>query len=303
MTNNKPVLAILAAGMGSRYGGLKQIDPVGPNGELIIDYSLYDAKQAGFSKVVFLIKEEMQEIFEDKIGKRTRNMMDVEYVYQSINDIPEGANVPEGRLKPWGTGHAVYSLRNTIDAPFGVINADDFYGRETYQKLYEFLITAHDQDKYHYCMVGFDLQNTLTESGAVSRGVCEILEDGNLSSVTERLKITKQEGDVVYEEDGNLIKLPSEATASLNVWGFTPSFFGELKRGLTEFLANIEGDPIKREYYLPFAVDHLIKLGKAEVKVLKTKEKWYGVTYKEDKERVREAFFEMAKAGLYPPLK
>lgn len=303
MANKKPVLAILAAGMGSRYGGLKQIDPIGPNGELIIDYSLFDAKQAGFEEVIFLIKEEMHDIFEEMIGKRTRNMLEVKYVYQSVNDIPEGTTLPEGRVKPFGTGHAVYSLRHAIDGPFGVINADDFYGRESYQKLYQFLTTACDKEKYDYCMVGFLLRNTLTESGAVSRGVCETAGDGTLVGVTERVKITKQQGDVVYKEGDKRIKLLPDATASLNVWGFTPSFFGELGRGFYEFMTDGNGDLLKKEYFLPSAVDKLIKLGKAEVKVLKTSEKWYGVTYKEDKERVQEALSMMAKAGVYPPLK
>ncbi len=303
MAESKPTLAILAAGMGSRYGGLKQLDPVGPNGELIIDYSLYDAKQAGFSRVVFLIKEEMHELFEEMIGRRARNLMDVGYVYQSVADIPEGTVLPEGREKPWGTGHAVYALRHAIDGPFGVINADDFYGRETYRQLFRFLSNACDGEKYDYCMVGFELKNTLTASGAVSRGVCDVSPDGTLLKVTERLKITRENEAVVYEEGGARIPISPDSIASLNVWGFTPSFFDELKRGFCAFMAEKGGDPLKREYFLPSAVDDLIQKGKAEVRVLKTAEKWYGVTYKEDKKRVGDALAAMAKAGVYPRLK
>ncbi|MDP4109342.1 MAG: nucleotidyltransferase [Bacillota bacterium] len=302
MTEKEPVLAILAAGLGSRYGGLKQVDPIGPNGELIIDYSLYDAKQAGFSRAVFVIKKENESLFEEKIGRRARRLMDVSYAYQDIDDIPQGASVPEGRVKPWGTGHAVYSLRNHISGPFGVINADDFYGRETYFMLYRFLRDACDRGKYDYCMVGFDLSNTLTENGGVSRGVCEVSDEGMLRSVTEMLKIESRGGGVFCEENGKEIELSPHSIASLNVWGFTPSFLRELETGFSKFVSEQNGDPLKREYYLPSAVDALIKNGKAGVKVLKSSEKWYGVTYKDDRERVKSALAAMQAEGKYPPL-
>ena len=302
MEQKEPVLTILAAGMGSRYGGLKQIDPIGPNGEIILDYSLYDAKQAGFQKVVFIIKEELQDIFEEKIGARARRLMDVSYVYQKLNDLPAGVSVPEGRVKPWGTGHAVYGLRQAVSAPFGVINADDFYGRDTFCKLYAFLSSVQDDAISHYCMVGFELQNTLTDNGTVSRGVCQVSDHQMLQHVVERTNISSDENGVYCIEEGKRLSLPADAVASLNVWGFTPSLFPELERGLRQFFAISSGDPLKREFYLPAAVDELIQLKKADVYVQRSVEKWYGVTYREDKETVRAALTKMHSAGLYPKL-
>lgn len=295
-------LVIMAAGMGSRYGGLKQIDPVGPNGEIIMEYSIYDAIRAGFGKVVFIIKKEIEDLFRDVIGKKIEKLIDVEYVYQCTDNLPEGFSVPEGRIKPWGTGHAVLSARNAVKTPFAVINADDFYGAETYRLLNDFLSVNKDlQDKYKYCMVGFVLENTLTENGHVARGVCNVDGNGNLAGIQERTKIMKFGTETKYtEDDHNWIVLPKGSVVSMNTWGFTQSIFNELEKGFPVFLENSKNNIIKAEYFLPSVVDDLIKSQKADVKVLSTTDKWYGVTYQEDKPNVKKSIGDMIKSQKYP---
>lgn len=299
----KPTLLVLAAGMGSRYGGLKQIDPLGPNGEIIIDYSLHDARLAGFEKVVFVIKEELKDLFEEKIGARTREKMEVAYAFQSVDRLPAGFTAPEGRVKPWGTSHAVLCARDVIDGPFGVINADDFYGRETYRLLYDFLASQKSVQPLPLCMVGYILKNTLTENGTVSRGVCET-ENGFLKTVTERTKIRKAPCGAEYTEDGvNFLPLDPQSTVSMNVWGFAPEMFEHLEKGFAEFLSSPMADPLKAEYYLPFSVDQLIRKKAAQVSVLRTGSEWFGVTYPEDKSMVKAALQKAYAEGLYPSLR
>ena len=301
---NKPVLVIMAAGMGSRYGGLKQLDPVDNDGHIIMDFSMYDAKRAGFEKVVFIIKHEIEEEFKEHVGKRMEKYMDVAYAYQNIDNIPEGYEVPEGRVKPWGTAHAVYSCMDEIDGPFAVINADDYYGVEAFKLIYDYLSTHADDDKYRYTMVGYHLANTVTDNGYVSRGVCETNENGELVSVTERTRIEKYNGGVAYtEDDGNTwVQVPDDTTVSMNMWGLTPEFVGLLEEGFVEFFENIKGDEakeLKGEYLLPIYIDELLKKGKVSVKLLETQDKWFGVTYKEDKPVVVESFAKLIADGVY----
>ena len=288
---NKPVLVIMAAGMGSRYGGLKQLDPVDNDGHIIMDFSMYDAKRAGFEKVVFIIKHEIEEEFKEHVGKRMEKYMDVAYAYQNIDNIPEGYEVPEGRVKPWGTAHAVYSCMDEIDGPFAVINADDYYGVEAFKLIYDYLSTHADDDKYRYTMVGYHLANTVTDNGYVSRGVCETNENGELVSVTERTRIEKYNGGVAYtEDDGNTwVQVPDDTTVSMNMWGFTKSILEEIKAGFPAFLdKGLQENPMKCEYFLPTVVSNLLAEDKATVSVLKSADKWYGVTYKEDKKEQEE---------------
>ncbi len=300
--NREPILLVLAAGMGSRYGGLKQIDPVGPNGEIIIDYSLYDATQAGFKKVVFVIKEENRADF-DRILARAAKHIKIEYAYQQLDDIPEGCVLPEGRVKPWGTGHAVLAAESKIDAPFAVINSDDFYGRESFAEIYKFLKTAgHYEGKEKYAMVGFLLKNTLTENGFVSRGVCEV-ENGHLKGIVERTRIEKRDGGIAFSEDDGQSwqSMPGETIVSMNHWGFTTSIFESLHRDFKRlFEEAVPRNPLKTELFLPFVVDAMLKEGKIDVKVLSSTDKWYGVTYAEDKKTVKAALKEMMQNGVYP---
>lgn len=300
--NNKTTLVIMAAGMGSRYGGLKQIDPVGPNGEIIMEYSIYDAIKAGFSKVVFIIKKEIEETFREVIGRKIEGVIDVEYVYQNIDNLPAGFSVPDGRVKPWGTGHAVLSARNAVNTPFAVINADDFYGAETYKLLNNFLSTnSVSADKYKYCMVGFILENTLTENGHVARGVCNVNAAGNLVDIKERTKIMKFGDETRYTEDEQKwITIPKGNIVSMNTWGFNTSLFNELEEQFPIFLENSKSNILKAEFFLPTVVDNLIKTGKADVKVLSTSDKWYGVTYQEDKPVVKKSIGDMVAEGKYP---
>ena len=296
---NKATLVIMAAGMGSRYGGLKQIDPVGPNGEIIIDYSIFDAVKAGFSKVVFIIKKENEEIFRRMVGNKVEKIVDVDYAFQSVDDIPGGNTY--GREKPWGTGHAVLCAEPFVKTPFAVINADDFYGRSAFEGLYKFLSEAEDTDKYNYAMMGFILENTLTDNGTVARGVCEVDSFGYLKDIRELTKIKGFGDETKYEnENDEWITLPKGAPVSMNTWGFTTSLFNELKAGLPKFLSESQDNILKAEYFLPSVVDSLIKSDKAQVKVLKCPEKWYGVTYKEDKPVVQNAIKDMIKFGKYP---
>lgn len=299
----KPVLVIMAAGMGSRYGGLKQIDPVDENGHIIIDFSIYDAKLAGFEKLVFIIKKENETVFREIIGNRVAEKIQVEYVFQDLCNLPEGYSVPEGREKPWGTGHAVLSCLSAVDGPFAVINADDYYGREAFRVIYDFLVSHQDDDKYQYAMVGYYLKNTLTENGHVARGVCVVNAEGKLTGITERTRIEKQADGPAYTEDGGKtwVELPEDTIVSMNMWGFTASLLGELKERFANFLErNLAKNPLKCEYFLPFVVDELLKENKAEVTVLKSADRWYGVTYKEDKPVVENAVKALKEAGLYP---
>lgn len=295
-------LIIMAAGMGSRYGGNKQIDPIGPNGEIILEYSIYDALKAGFDKVVCIINRNIEKDFRDNIGHRIEKLVDTAYVYQSVYDVPEGFAVPEERIKPWGTGHAVLLCKNAVDTPFAVINADDFYGSASFRVLGDYLGTMADtENQYHFCMVGFRLEKTLTENGHVSRGVCSVTPDGYLAGIQERTKIQRFGTEAKYTEDGeNWVAIPLGSTVSMNMWGFTPSLFGELEAGFHRFLENCRENAAKAEFYLPSAVDSLISAGKAKVKVLTTNDWWYGVTYKEDKPVVIEAIRKMHEQGLYP---
>ena len=299
----KPILVVMAAGMGSRYGGLKQIDPVGKNGEIIMDFSIYDALKAGFSKVIFIIKEELLDDFKSVVGDRVSKYIPVEYVFQKLTDLPEGFTVPEGRVKPWGTGHAVLTAREKIDAPFVVINADDFYGGEAFKKIGEFLEnTEADGDKAHWAMVGYHLKNTLTENGHVARGVC-VEKDGVLDTVVERTRIEKREDGPAFTEDGGetWTALDPDAIVSMNLWGFTPDFVDELKKGFENFLKNTMPEkPLTAEYFLPFEVNDQIRAGHADVRVLRSADKWYGVTYKEDKPVVMQALADMMTDGTYP---
>lgn len=294
-----PVLVVMAAGMGSRYGGLKQIDPVGPNGQIIMHYSIYDAWKAGFRRVVFIIKEELLDAFRERIGNAAEKLMQVDYVFQSPDKLPEGCTMPEGRTKPLGTGHAIYCVRGVVSEPFAVINADDFYGAQAFQCLYDYLKDAQDDDKYRYCMVGYRVENTLTENGTVSRGICEADENGYLADIVERTAISRDANGVISDPEAGEI---AEGTlVSMNMWGFTPSFLDELETGLRTFMTDeLPKNPAKGEYYLPFAVDHLIQSGQATAKVLQTSAQWYGVTYKEDKPVVVDALRRMTEAGLYP---
>ena len=299
----KPVLVIMAAGLGSRYGGLKQIDPVDQDGHIIIDFSLFDAKRAGFDTVVFVIKKENEDIFKNTIGKRIENIMHVHYAFQQIDDLPEGYQVPDGRYKPWGTAHALYCCRQWIHGPFAVINADDYYGQEAFQLIHDFLVNTKNGEKYQYAMVGYLLKNTLTENGHVARGVCETDAHQKLTAITERTRIERRPEGPAYTEDDGVTwhALPEDAPVSMNLWGFSESILKELKDRFPKFLKeSIPENPLKCEYFLPFVVDELIREGKAEVTVLKSHDRWHGVTYKEDKPVVMKAMQDLKDAGKYP---
>ena len=301
---SKPVLVVMAAGMGSRYGGLKQIDPIDKAGHIIIDFSIYDAVKAGFEKVVFIIKKENEEDFRAAIGDRLSKQIEVAYVFQDLHNLPEGYEVPEGRVKPWGTGHAVLSCIDEIDGPFAVINADDYYGSHAFKMAYDFLSENTDtEDTNQYMMVGYKLENTLTDNGHVARGVCVTDENGHLQTINERTRIEKKDGGAAYtEDDGETwTMLPEGSTVSMNMWGFSASILKELKDRFAKFLdENVEKNPLKCEYFLPFVVDELLGEKKATVKVLKSMDKWYGVTYKEDKPVVVAAIQKLKDDGLYP---
>lgn len=299
----KPVLVIMAAGMGSRYGGLKQIDPIDEQGHIIMDFSIFDAKRAGFKKVVFIIKKENEADFKEAIGKRIEKVMEVEYVFQDVHNIPAGFAVPEGRVKPWGTAHAVLSAIDVIDGPFAVINADDYYGKDAFQKIYDYLSTHKDDEKYRYTMVGYELGNTLTENGHVSRGICSLNENNELVSVVERTHIEKKGDGAVYTEDegASWHSLTVDSVVSMNMWGFGASFLQEVKQGFVSFLEeNLVNNPMKCEYYLPTVVSNLLADNRATVAVLTSADRWYGVTYKEDKPVVVAAIKNLKESGLYP---
>ena len=299
----KPVLVIMAAGMGGRYGGLKQIDPIDEQGHIIMDFSIYDALAAGFEKVVFIIKKANEEAFKECIGNRMSDKIKVEYVYQELEKLPEGFSVPEGREKPFGTGHAILCCKDVLDGPFAVINADDYYGKHAYQAIYDYLTSHQDDEKYRYAMIGYYLKNTLTENGHVARGVCRTDSEGFLTGIDERTHIEKQGEKAVFTEDDGQTwtEVSMDSTVSMNMWGFSKSILQELEDGFVEFLKNdLPANPKKAEYFLPFAVDDLLAQGKASVQVLNSQDKWYGVTYKEDKEMVVNAISRLKKEGLYP---
>lgn len=299
----KPVLVIMAAGMGSRYGGLKQIDPVDKEGHIIMDFSIYDARKAGFEKVIFIIKKENEKDFKEAVGKRIEKVMDTAYVYQELDNIPEGFEIPEGRVKPWGTAHAILCAAGEIDSPFAVINADDYYGRSAFEKIYQYLTTHEDDDKYRYTMVGYRLKNTVTDNGYVARGVCELNDRNELVSVTERTRIEKRDGGIAYSEDGGSTwtGIDGDVLVSMNMWGFTESILDEICAGFPAFLEKgLAENPLKCEYFLPSVVSSLLSSSKAAVSVLESEDKWYGVTYKEDKPAVTAAVQAMKESGLYP---
>ena len=299
----KPILVVMAAGMGSRYGGLKQMDPVGPNGEFIIDYSLYDAHRAGFETVVFIIKPDIEEAFRETVGQRASAAMEVRYAFQTVDLLPEGYTVPEGRVKPWGTGHAILSASGVIDAPFAVINADDYYGVEAFRSIYQYLSQAREEKGVgDYCMVGYLLKNTVTEHGSVSRGVCQQDAAGHLTDITEHTQIEQRpEGICSVLDSGEEIVLPGDTVVSMNLWGFTTGFLTEAQARFTSFLDDaLKTNPIKGEYYLPAVVSQLLEEGRAHVKMLTSTEKWYGVTYQADRPAIVEALAEKTEQGLYP---
>lgn len=299
----KPALVILAAGMGSRYGGLKQIDPIDKHGNKIIDFSIYDAIRAGFKKVVFIIKRENEQDFRSCIGDTVSKYVDVEYVFQELTNVPEGFVIPEGRVKPWGTAHAIACCKDVIHGPFAVINSDDYYGQSAFQTLYDFLTTHEDDNKYRYAMVGYELGNTLTDNGYVARGCCITDQNGFLVNIAERTHIMKMNGGAAYTEDEGktYVPVPLETLVSMNMWGFTPSIMQELELALDRFFANeVAENPLKSECFLPIEVDKLLQAGKATVEVLSSKDKWFGVTYKEDKPFVVESIQNLKDQGVYP---
>ena len=300
----EPVLVIMAAGMGSRYGGLKQIDPVDENGNIIVHYSLYDAYRAGFRTAVFIIKPELEETFKEVIGEDVTKKMNILYVHQISTDLPEGYTVPEGRTKPWGTAHAALAARNVVDGPFAIINADDYYGVDAFKTIYDYLCShPDDPDCYEYVMVGYLLKNTVTEHGTVARGVCESTPDGYLANVTERTKIEKGVACPRFTEDDGATwtDLPADTIVSMNMWGFHKSYLEEAWKRFPAFLDNaIRTNPMKGEYFLPAVVSQLLEEKRARVRLLSSHDKWYGVTYKEDKPVVVAALAAMREQGLYP---
>ncbi len=299
----KTALVIMAAGIGSRFGkGIKQLAPVGPKGEIIMDYSVRDALEAGFNKVVFIIRKDLEEEFRRVIGERIEKITEVAYAFQDMEDLPEGFAKPADRTKPWGTGHAVLAARDVLTEPFAVINADDYYGKEAYVKVHDYLVQEHAEDELlHICMAGFRLGNTLSDNGSVTRGVCHIT-DGKLTGVTETHNIYKTaDGAEERDGDGNFVqKLDVKNLVSMNMWGLTPAFMETLRKGFVEFLGNIPAGDIKKEYLLPEMIDRLIQDGKAQVEVLETKDEWFGVTYQEDQASVQAAFRALTEAGVYP---
>lgn len=295
----KPTLLILAAGIGSRYGGLKQLDRIGPSGETIVDYSVYDALQAGFGKVVFIIKEAIEKDFREAFFEKLKDHVAIEYVMQEIRKVPAGIEVPASRQKPWGTGHAILMADGVIDGPFAVINSDDFYGRGAYQTLADFYTKAHTGNGDEYCMVGYRVSNTLSEFGAVSRGVCRADAKGFLVDVVERTQIERRMNGIRFIENEKEFPLEDDTVVSMNFWGFTPSFFGHLRRGFDAFIRENVNEP-KAEYYIPTEVNHLIKSNLAAVRVLPCAEKWFGMTYREDRELVVKNIRALVKNGTYP---
>lgn len=297
-------LVIMAAGIGSRFGGgIKQLEPVGPGGEIIMDYSIHDALEAGFNRIIFVIRHDLEKDFKEVIGDRIEKIAPVSYAYQELDDLPEGFTAPADRKKPWGTGQAILSIRDLIREPFLVINADDYYGKEAFQKIHEYMVNRMDEHApvYDICMGGFILANTLSENGGVTRGVCEMGDGDILEHVTETYNIEKTpEGMRATDKAGNPVTVREDQHVSMNMWGLTPDFVKELEGGFREFLAGIPEGDVKSEYLLPMVIDQLIQAGRARVTVLETKDHWFGVTYKEDKESVVESIRELIRQGVYP---
>ncbi len=299
-------LVIMAAGIGSRFGGgIKQLAPVGLNGEIIMDYSIHDAIEAGFNKIVFIIRKDIKDAFKEAIGDRIEKIcrdLDVEiaYAYQELNELPEGVELPAGRTKPWGTGQAVLACKEVLHEPFAVINADDYYGKEAFVKLHDFLVGYAPEKANQFCMAGFILKNTLSENGAVTRGICETNEEGYLTAVHETSNIVKTPEGAAVDNDGQLTSINAESYASMNMWGLTPEFMQTLEDGFKEFFVNMgDKDILKAEYLLPIYIDELLQTGRVSVKVLDTNDKWFGVTYKEDKGYVVRSFAKLIEDGVY----
>lgn len=296
-------LVIMAAGIGSRFGGgIKQLEPVGPGGEIIMDYSIHDALEAGFNKIIFIIRKDLEQDFKEIIGNRIEKAAPVEYVFQELKDLPEGYQVPEGRTKPWGTGQAVLSIKGLVNEPFLVINADDYYGKEVFRKIHDYMVNEMDENAavYDICMGGFILENTLSENGAVTRGVCQVSKEGYLTGVRETYDIQKK-GDKIEanDEKGNPVSVKADQHVSMNMWGLPPKFLDELEQGFPEFLDSIKDGNLKAEYLLPDIIDRLIQSGRGCVRVLETRDKWFGVTYKEDKEAVVASIRKLIADGVY----
>lgn len=297
----KTSLVIMAAGIGSRFGGgIKQLEPVGPNGEIIMDYSIHDAIQAGFNKIIFIIRKDIEADFREVIGNRIEEIgkklgVSIEYAFQALDSLPEGIEVPEGRTKPWGTGQAVLSCKGLIQEPFAVINADDYYGKEAFAKIHEYLLTYTPEKSNEFCMAGFILRNTLSENGGVTRGICKVDENGYLTDVVETSNIMKTENGASVED----APIDADSYVSMNMWGLTPEFIHVLERGFVEFFEGIEGNEMKAEYLLPIYIGQLLRDNKVSVKVLETTDKWFGVTYKEDKASVVESFKKLIVDGVY----
>ena len=305
--SKKPVLVVMAAGLGSRFGGLKQLTPVTDQGDLIIDFSIHDAVTAGFESVIFIIKRETEELFREKIGTHLADKIKVQYAYQDLEDLPSGYSVPEGRQKPFGTGHAVLACRDLIDSPFVVINADDYYGRHAFELIYNYLITTQENDisPAHYAMVSYRLDKTVTEHGHVARGICTVDENGMLSDIVERTRIEKHGKQIEFSEDNGATwnDLQDNTQVSMNFWGFQPDMITALQDSFTEFLQGpLAKDPLKAEYFLPGVVDQLLKRSAAQVKVLASPDSWYGVTYQEDRQAVSTALSGLKNSGQYPGL-
>lgn len=297
----KTSLVIMAAGIGSRFGkGIKQLEPLGPSGELIMDYSIHDAMEAGFNKVVFIIRREMEDYFREVIGDRISERIEVAYAYQELDNLPAGFE-PGERTKPWGTGQAVLACKGIVNEPFIVINADDYYGKEAFKKIYTFLTTEQEKTaQFNFCMAGFKLKNTLSDNGGVTRGLCATDENGALCRVDETKNIEKIDGRPAIVTDGTPAFIDPDTLCSMNMWGITPDFFDYLEKGFVEFLSSLEKDDIKTEYLLPIIVDSMLKKGEVTVKVLDTDDKWFGVTYQEDKDSVKDALKVLVAEGVYP---
>ena len=297
-------LVVMAAGIGSRFGGgIKQLEPVGPNGEIIMDYAIHDAKEAGFNKVVFIIRKDLEKDFKEIIGNRISKVIDIDYAFQELDNLPDGFSVPEGRKKPFGTGQAVLACKGIDNEPFAVINADDYYGKEAFVKVHDFLVNPEKSGKkYDFCMAGFILGNTLSDNGAVTRGICKVNEDNILVSVDETGGIERVSADkVVCEKDGKQVEVSADSYVSMNMWGLTPDFFDELETRFVTFLENMKPEEgQKKEYLLPMIIEDLLVEDKAQVKVLETKDKWFGVTYKEDKQVVVDSIKKLHDEGKYP---
>ncbi len=301
----KPILVVMAAGMGSRYGGLKQIDPVGSHGEAILDYSLFDAHEAGFETAVIIIKKAIEKDFMETVGKRLEKCpMEIRYAYQELEKVPADFEIPEQRVKPWGTSHAVLCAKEAIgEAPFAVINSDDYYGKSAYQVIYDYLCRAEDGAKYDFCMVGYQLGNTVTDNGSVARGICSTDDNGYLTEIMERTKIEKYDGGIHFTEDDGATwtNVAADVNVSMNMWGFTPAFLKEIEARFPRFLSvEVAKNPAKAEFFLPMTVRELIQENQASVKVLESADKWYGVTYAADKPMVVEALKNLADEGKYP---